>query len=385
LRLTSGPPSSSGPDTGFVRKEDEERDLYLSNIVRQLTAHTVVQKLLCPWVMVSSADELIVPFFYERTPKAALADLPAPYRPRNTKRTLLQQVVHENMETMFWQSQCRSEHGFGYPAFVEKTFRRLGDCGCLSRGFSRVRCQNCGHERLLAFSCKSKLCGSCHSRRMMDLSIHLVDQVLPKVPYRHWTMTFPRPIRFLMARDKQVLNKLMGIFIRTLFCWQRKQVKHEGFEEVYPGSVTLIQTAGSILNLHPHAHSIVMDGVFVGNKEQELLFLELVPTSRDVESILQKIIVKVERFLTRYQEEQAFYESSAYEQQLADAVQASQLSDTGSLDSLSSARQDSARAQTRQIPRCSCIAGFSLHANTDVKAKDRQGLPRQGPKVSTSH
>ncbi|NJD38040.1 MAG: hypothetical protein FIA89_06910, partial [Geobacter sp.] len=33
------------------------------------------------------------------------------------------------------------------------TFRYL-DCGCLHNGFARVKCDDCGHEYLVAFSCK---------------------------------------------------------------------------------------------------------------------------------------------------------------------------------------------------------------------------------------
>jgi hypothetical protein len=69
---------------------------------------------------------------------------------------------------------------------------------------------------------------------MMDLSIHLVDQVLPKVPYRQWTLTFPVPIRFLMARDKKLLTKLLSSAMGTIFSWQRKQIKAQGFAHVYP-------------------------------------------------------------------------------------------------------------------------------------------------------
>ncbi len=181
----------------------------------------------------------------------------------------MQRIVHENMETMLLEAECRSEHGFGYPKFIENAFRSFDRCGLLERGFSRLKCQGCGYERLVAFSCKSKICDSCHARRSMDLSLHLVSQVLPKVPYRQWTITFPRSIRFLLARDKKLLSKIFSCVIRPIFSWQRKQVKNEGFEEVYPGAVGLLQNFGGALNANFHAHNVLMDGVFVGNKEEQ--------------------------------------------------------------------------------------------------------------------
>ena len=39
-------------------------------------------------------------------------------------------------------------------AYVEQGFYRYLDCGDLYNGFARVKCKDCGHEYLLAFSCK---------------------------------------------------------------------------------------------------------------------------------------------------------------------------------------------------------------------------------------
>jgi len=278
-------------------------------------------------------------------------------------------IVHEHMETMLFHARCRSEHGFGYPFFIEKNLRRLDNCGLLSKGFSRLRCKSCGYERLLAFSCKSKVCPSCQGRRMMDLSIHLVDQVLPRVPYRQWTLTFPRTIRFLMARDKKLLSKLFKMAMSTIFSWQRKQVKSEGFEQIYPGAVAFIQNTGSVLNLHYHSHSIVFDGVFAGNREEELVFIELTPSTKDVEEILKKIIRKVEQYLIRYQEGQVEDEPTVYHEKLAEVVQANQVSTS---NELGHPKEENAATKTR----CALLIGFSLHANTEAKARDRQGLAR---------
>ena len=41
---------------------------------------------------------------------------------------------------------------------VERELRAYLDCGILARGFARVRCSDCGFERLVAFSCKAHVC-----------------------------------------------------------------------------------------------------------------------------------------------------------------------------------------------------------------------------------
>src|SRR5262249_3920288 len=42
-------------------------------------------------------------------------------------------------------------------AFVEEEFRSFLDCGVLARGFLRLHCSSCGHDRLLPFSCKGRV------------------------------------------------------------------------------------------------------------------------------------------------------------------------------------------------------------------------------------
>ncbi|HEX8698230.1 MAG TPA: transposase zinc-binding domain-containing protein [Myxococcaceae bacterium] len=54
----------------------------------------------------------------------------------------------------------------------------------LAHGFARVRCESCKNELLVAFSCKGRgVCPSCNAKRAHVTAVHLVEQVLPHVPY----------------------------------------------------------------------------------------------------------------------------------------------------------------------------------------------------------
>jgi len=45
----------------------------------------------------------------------------------------------------------------------------------------RLRCADCGHDKLLAFSCKRRgFCPSCGARCMSQTAAHLVDHVIPR-------------------------------------------------------------------------------------------------------------------------------------------------------------------------------------------------------------
>ena len=69
---------------------------------------------------------------------------------------------------------------------MKDEFDAFLECGILAHGFLRLRCGDCGHDKLVAFACKRRgFCPSCLARRMSDTALHLERSVLPEVPIRH--------------------------------------------------------------------------------------------------------------------------------------------------------------------------------------------------------
>jgi hypothetical protein len=96
---------------------------------------------------------------YERHPGAAADSLRHGYRRHEPEKSVLHSIIREHLETFL--AQARRLHGDGCPRFIEREFRRYVECGLLCRGFARIRCPECGHEQLVAFSWKGRLCPSC--------------------------------------------------------------------------------------------------------------------------------------------------------------------------------------------------------------------------------
>ncbi len=76
------------------------------------------------------------PEVWERRTGAACAPL-VHYRRREPEKTILHQVVRDELEPFLAAARERSEHGRGLPAFVERELRAYLDCGMLARGFAR--------------------------------------------------------------------------------------------------------------------------------------------------------------------------------------------------------------------------------------------------------
>jgi hypothetical protein len=125
----------------------------------------------------SPATHDLQPIVYEREPGAASRPAPRGYRGREPEKTDLHAVVREHLETLLDEARRRSESGTGYPTFIEHELRRFLDCGLLARGFARLRCKMCGFERLVAFSCKGRICPSCWARRTSEIAADLVEHL----------------------------------------------------------------------------------------------------------------------------------------------------------------------------------------------------------------
>jgi hypothetical protein len=116
-----------------------------------------------------------------------------PYSRRHPEQTALYQVVQQHLETYLALAGEDDWDGQRVPAYVEREFRHYLECGILAYGFARARCPDCGHDFLVAFSCKGRgLCPSCNTRRMVETAAHLVGRVIPPLPVRQWVLSAPK-------------------------------------------------------------------------------------------------------------------------------------------------------------------------------------------------
>jgi len=137
------------------------------------------------------------------------------------------------------------------------------DCGDLHMGFARVRCENCGHEYLLAFSCKRRqFCPSCHQKRVIEYGEWLLTEVLKDVPHRQWVFSIPKRLRIYFLYDRKLLAKLSICAWKVMNTYLKSVVSDE---TGVPGASIAVQTYGDFLNFNPHLHAITTDGCFLND------------------------------------------------------------------------------------------------------------------------
>ncbi len=153
-----------------------------------------------------------------------------------------------------------------------------------------VRCDDCAESSLVAFSCKTRgWCPSCGARRAHETALHL-DEVLPRVGFRQWTLSVPFALRFLLVKEPKLLRKLERRLVEAVFRWQRRRAKEVGATgRRVGGAVFFTQLFGSALQLQPHLHGLVAEGVW-----NDGVFMELPPPSpEEVEGVLERALAQL--------------------------------------------------------------------------------------------
>jgi hypothetical protein len=239
------------------------------------------------------------------------------------------------------------------PRRLAPEVQRFLSCGQLRRGFVELRCAGCHEVTLLAFSCKGRgLCPSCTTRRAVETGASLVEW-LPHIAYRQWTLSPPVSLRWAAVRTKGFLAAVERELVHAVWRWQRAEARRLGASGAVSGGATgFLQLFGGALQVHPHHHVLLPEGLW----DASGVFVALPPPEdADVTGVLHRVLRRLRPRLAAL--EQALpEEDDALLQQPAQRV----LVDVP-------AKRPGGR-------RLAVAHGFSLHADTALHANDRQGL-----------
>jgi hypothetical protein len=139
-----------------------------------------------------------------------------------------------------------SRYGFWRPV-IGVAAGKFVKCGDLREGFARVRCDGCGHNIFVSFSCKVRcFCPSCHQKRILEFSMHVREDVFANVPHRQFVLTIPKRLRIYFRFNRELLGHLPKIayeLIREVY----QAVLGRG--DVVPGMAAAAQTFGELCSL----------------------------------------------------------------------------------------------------------------------------------------
>ncbi len=183
------------------------------------------------------------------------------YRTRRPQASPLFRLVSDHLHRLQTVYDERFAREYGpWRSVVAQVADKFLACGILEHGFARIRCNDCAHEYLLAFSCKCRyFCPSCHAKRLAIWTQWLDTTLLAPVPHRQVVLTIPKRLRAYCLYRRRLLGEIARVAARTVTAAIRTLT---GERELTVGIVACLQTHGSRANWHPHLHLLVTDGGF---------------------------------------------------------------------------------------------------------------------------
>ncbi len=190
-----------------------------------------------------------------------LSKIALQYRRRKPEYSPYYQCIEDYYEEFKRSYDRNFSQKYGYlRPHIEKVIYQYLDCGILHNGFARLKCRGCGHEKLLAFSCKRRhFCPSCHAKRCVEFGEWLCSNVLKKVPHRHFVFSIPKILRIYFLFNRNLLKELSRISWEVIKDYYKSTCRKDGGS---PAAVAVIQTFGDYLSFNPHMHVLAADGCF---------------------------------------------------------------------------------------------------------------------------
>jgi hypothetical protein len=314
-------------------------------------------------------------------------ELGGQYEPRKPEQTVLYQSVARNFRTFEALAEIEGKR---IPKYVTEEFEAFLRCGILAHGFLRVVCSDCKFEKIVAFSCKKRgFCSSCGGRRMAESAAHLIDEVFPKAGIRQWVLSFPMPVRFILAKNPKIQGKVLTIVHRAITAYIRKKAKKKGLRaRLQPGAVTLIQRFGGSLNLNVHYHMLFLEGGYYVTHQGPRLWWIDPPTDSEIQDMVVTLATRVIRFLKKrgyFQDdaEAAVPEEEMTEVELLPELQAASVQSRIALGERKGQRVRRLGAlewadfqPELKGPLCAATQGFSLHAEVYCAPWEREKLEK---------
>ncbi|MEY3902455.1 MAG: hypothetical protein RL189_1761, partial [Pseudomonadota bacterium] len=233
---------------------------------------------------------------------------------------------------------------------------------------------------------------------MAEAAIHLTDELLPLVPVRQFVVTFPVQLRLWMARSKSLCAKVCEKVCAELNAHLQSAA---GIEKGLSGLVVFIQRFGSAANLNIHFHVIALDGVYEKKSTGCLKFYAAqAPTNESIQNLVGRISTKINNLLIK----------KGYLEKVEDMVLVGNIDEIFSDSSQNSFEDIHLPAQAASVAHriafgpnagqpvrrlktqtslwpseqnfksnstaCVSAGGYSVHAETAIKANERERLEK---------
>lgn len=148
---------------------------------------------------------------------------------------------------------------------VEKMLK----CRTWDLGFAIFSCHNCGKEKIVPHTCKSRMCSSCGNKYNKQRETSIFSKLF-RYKHRHVVFTIPEELRTFFRQDRKRLNYLFDASCITIKFWVKQKYKKY---DITPAFISILHTFGRNLCFNPHIHMLLLDGG-ISNKNKDFIKID---------------------------------------------------------------------------------------------------------------
>lgn len=152
---------------------------------------------------------------------------------------------------------------------VFNNVERMLKCQTWDLGYAIFKCPDCGNEKIVPHTCKSRMCSSCGNKYNVQRSTSIFSKLF-RCKHRHVVFTIPEDLRIYFRKDRKRLNFLFKAASITVNYWIKEKYKKK---DIIPAYISILHTFGRSLIFNPHIHMILMDGG-ISNKCKEFVKID---------------------------------------------------------------------------------------------------------------
>ena len=152
---------------------------------------------------------------------------------------------------------------------VFNNVERMLKCQTWDLGYAIFKCPDCGNEKIVPHTCKSRMCSSCGNKYNVQRATSIFSKLF-KYKHRHVVFTIPEDLRIYFRKDRKRLNYLFKAASITVNYWIKEKYKKK---DIIPAYISILHTFGRSLIFNPHIHMILMDGG-ISNKCKEFVKID---------------------------------------------------------------------------------------------------------------
>lgn len=162
-------------------------------------------------------------------------------------KKIIQQIFADHFDKFTEENEGRLRPG------IVKNVDKVIKCGTEEMGFHLYKCGECGGEKKVAHTCKSRFCSSCGVAQT-DTWIERYTTLFANCQYQHVIFSPPSEFRiYFRVGRKPYFDGLYEAVNQTLFDWY-------SLRGYFPGGMSVLHTFGRDIKWHVHIHVLLTCG-----------------------------------------------------------------------------------------------------------------------------